>query len=72
MKPEFDAFENLMELNKFAKAADKHIESLIKNQKEIIRAHNSNTDKIDGLVKQVNELRFDLLKLETLIKEITR
>ncbi len=72
MKDNFDPYENLMELNKFAKAADQHIGNLLKNQTEVVRAHNSNTTKIDQLTKAINELRFDVLKLETLIKEIRR
>lgn len=72
MKDNFDPYENLMELNKFAKAADQHIGNLLKNQTEVVRAHNSNTTKIDELTKAINELRFDVLKLETLVKELRR
>lgn len=72
MKDNFDPYENLMELNKFAKAADQHIGNLLKNQTEVVRAHNSNTTKIDELTKAINELRFDVLKLETLVKELRK
>jgi len=67
-----DPYERLIELERFAKAADQHIANLLRNQTHMVKAHNANTDKIDQLVKTVNELRFDVLKLETLIKEIRR
>lgn len=68
----FNPYERIIELERFAKAADTHIGNLLKNQTSMVTAHNGNTKSIDDLTKAVNELRFDILKLETLIKEIRR
>lgn len=51
MQTDFDPYDNLMELNKFAKAADVHLTNLLKNQKEIVTAVNNLSKRID----KVNE-----------------
>jgi len=67
-----DPYDRIVELERFAKAADQHIANLLRNQQQMVKAHNANTDKIDTIVKTLNELRFDVLKLETLLKEKLR
>jgi hypothetical protein len=69
---DWDPYERIVELEKFARVADQHLANLLKNQQEMVKAHNANIKKVDAIVKSLNELRFDLLKLETLIKENLR
>jgi len=69
---EYDPYERIVELERFANAADQHLTNLLRNQQEMVKAHNANINKVDTIVKSLNELRFDLLKLETLIKENLR
>jgi len=69
---DFDPYQRIVELEQFANVADRHLTNLLKNQAEMVKAHNANSAKVDKLVAGINELRFDLLKLETLIKEHLR
>ena len=43
VRPTFDPLEELLELKRFAKAADQHISNLLKNQEQMVKAINSTT-----------------------------
>lgn len=55
MNNEFDPYEELMELIKFAQSADKHINLLVKNQSQMIIAVNELSAKIEKIEEKVNE-----------------
>lgn len=67
-KSDFDPYNELMELSKFAKAADVHITNLVNNEKQIIKAVN----EISEQVKQVKD-RIKLMErvLQTIAEEKT-
>ena len=65
MKPEFDAYQELMNLIKFANAADTHIKNLVDNEKHLISAINAQSEKLEMVVK-----RIQLLELENTNKSI--
>jgi len=55
MNNEFDPYEELMELIKFAQSADKHINLLVKNQSQMIIAVNELSAKIEKIEEKINE-----------------
>lgn len=57
MKPPFDPYEKLVQLELFAKAADQHIANLLKNQKSIVEVSNSHQQQIDELKQIIKELK---------------
>jgi len=59
----WDPYEKIMELERFAKAADQHIGNLLKNQQEMVKAFNNQTET-------VNTLKFEIAKLQTLMEEM--
>jgi glycerol-3-phosphate responsive antiterminator len=59
----FDPYERMIELERFAKAADQHIGNLLKNQQEMVKAFNSQSET-------VNILKFEIAKLQTLMEEM--
>lgn len=60
---DFDPYERMIELERFAKAADQHIGNLLKNQQEMVKAFNSQSET-------VNTLKFEIAKLQTLMEEM--
>jgi HEAT repeat protein len=50
---EKDPYERLIELEHFAKAADQHIGNLLKNQQEMIKAINSQSEQMKRLENTV-------------------
>ena len=65
MKPEFDAYQELINLIKFANAADQHLKNLMDNEKHLISAINAQFEKIESLTK-----RIQMLELENTNKSI--
>jgi|TARA_B100000424_G_C22898672_1_gene477997 lipopolysaccharide biosynthesis regulator YciM len=64
-KKEFDPYNELMELKRFAQAADTHISNLLQNEKQFITAINSVSDRLSALTKRI-EL------MEKVLNEIAR
>jgi len=64
MIDDFDPYEKLMELQRFAKHADQHIEYLMKNQKVLI-------DTLNIQHKEINLINKRLKKLEERTNETT-
>jgi len=60
---DFNPYERIMELERFAKASDQHIANLLKNQQEMVKAFNSQSET-------VNILKFEIAKLQTLMEEM--
>jgi len=65
MKQEFDPYQELLNLIKFANAADTHIKNLVDNEKHLISAINAQSEKLEMLEK-----RIQLLELENTNKSI--
>jgi len=63
MKQEWDPYEELIELKRFATAADRHIGNLLNNQEQMIKAINSQSQQIKKLE---NTIKF----YKKLIKEM--
>ena len=61
----WDPYEKLLELQRFADHADQHIEYLMKNQKTLI-------DTINVQHKELNLINKRLKQLEEKLNEITR
>jgi len=59
----FNPYERIIELERFAKAADQHIANLLKNQQEMVKAFNSQSNTL-------NDLKFEIAKLQTLMEEM--
>jgi glycerol-3-phosphate responsive antiterminator len=59
----WDPYERIIELERFAKAADQHIANLLKNQQEMVKAFNSQSNTL-------NDLKFEIAKLQTLMEEM--
>ena len=59
----FNPYERIMELERFAKAADIHIGNLLKNQQEMVKAFNNQSNTL-------NDLKFEIAKLQTLMEEM--
>lgn len=53
VRPTFDPLEELLELKRFAKAADQHISNLLKNQEQMVKAINSQSEQIKRLENTV-------------------
>ena len=53
MKPTFDAYQELMDLKRFAHNADAHIHSLLKNQEQLIKAINNQSEQLTRLENTV-------------------
>ena len=64
MIDDFDPYEKLMELQRFANHADQHIEYLMKNQKVLI-------DTLNIQHKEINLINKRLKKLEERTNEAT-
>ena len=64
MIEDFDPYEKLMELQRFANHADQHIEYLMKNQKVLI-------DTLNIQHKEINLINKRLKKLEERTNEAT-
>ena len=64
MRQDFDPYEELMELKRFAQAADQHIGNLLKNQTEIVRAHNA-------LQNDYQEIKRELRIIKEMLNETT-
>lgn len=64
MIEDFDPYEKLMELQRFANHADQHIEYLMKNQKVLI-------DTLNIQHKEINLINKRLKKLEERTNETT-
>jgi len=64
MIDDFDPYEKLMELQRFANHADQHIEYLMKNQKVLI-------DTLNIQHKEINLINKRLKKLEERTNETT-
>jgi len=59
----FNPYERIIELERFAKAADQHIANLLKNQQEMVKAFNNQSNTL-------NDLKFEIAKLQTLMEEM--
>lgn len=55
MNNEFDPYAELMELIKFAKSADNHINLLVKNQSQLIIAINELSAKVEKIEEKIYE-----------------
>ena len=64
MRNDFDPYEELMELINFAKAADQHIGNLLKNQTEMVKAHNA-------LQRDYQEIKRELRLIKEMLNETT-
>lgn len=61
---EFDPYDELMELVRFAKAADQHIGNLLKNQQEMVKAINNQSNRLDTLQEIVRRLHDEVTRKE--------
>jgi len=64
MRNDFDPYEELMELKRFAQAADQHIGNLLKNQTEIVRAHNALQNDYQEIKRELRIIK-EMLQNET-------
>ena len=62
MKQEWDPYEQLLQLINFAKAADQHINNLLKNQQEMVKAINSQSKRLDNLQEILRRLNDEITR----------
>ena len=56
MKNDWDPYDQLMELIRFANASDVHIKNLLANEKQLITAINNQSEKIEKLENKLKLL----------------
>ena len=64
MRSDWDPYEELMELKRFAHAADQHIGNLLKNQTEMVKAHNALQQDYQEIKRELRIIK-EMLKNET-------
>lgn len=60
----FDPYEELMELKRFAQAADQHIGNLLQNQTQMVKAHNALQQDYQEIKRELRIIK-EMLKNET-------
>ena len=60
----FDPYEELMELKRFAQAADQHIGNLLQNQTQMVKAHNALQQDYQEIKRELRIIK-EMLQNET-------